>query len=169
MAYRDASQPPLVTYLGGMLVAADAETGTRVWTRTLDAPVLRMVLAWRHVFVAVPSVANPEVSDVVWFDVHTGEKRGEVHANFAIKAALARGTHVYFAGTAASMALAADGTLLFSLRLETVKQGFLSNENDVVARDAAGNELWREKSSSAHGAGVLLLGDAVAQPDFIES
>ncbi|HEY8077161.1 MAG TPA: hypothetical protein VIF62_23705 [Labilithrix sp.] len=166
MAYRDAKAPPIVTYLGGVLVAADAETGERVWTRPLGTPVLRMVLAWRHVFVAVPSVSRPEISDVVWFDVHTGDKRGELDAGFRITAALARGTHVYFGGEEASIALSADGTLLFTIRVETVTQGFLSNETNLVARDAAGREMWREKTTSSHGAGVLLLGDAVAQPDF---
>jgi hypothetical protein len=154
-----AAAAPIVTYLGGVLVAVDAETGARVWTRPLGKPVLRVVLAWRHVFVAVPAAGptGEPRSEILWFDVHTGEPRGERSIGFAVTAALARGTHVYFAGARGAVAMAADGTELFRVDLDGAQ---------LVARDAGGRDLWREATVGEDGVGVLLLGDAVAQPDF---
>jgi outer membrane protein assembly factor BamB len=151
---------PVVSCLGGILFAVDPETGAKIWTRKLEKPVRRLVLAWRHVFVATHGPDARSHSDILWFDVHTGEQRGSFDAGFEITAALARGTHLYFAGSRAAIGVSADGSLLFRISLEANKDAL-----EIVARDRNGGELWR-MPAHAPGDGALLVGDAVAQPDI---
>jgi outer membrane protein assembly factor BamB len=144
---------PVVTCLGQVLIAVDPDSGERLWSRPLERPVRRLLKAWRHLFVADAG----EPARIAWLDLATGEPRGVVDAGFVVTAALGAGTHVYFAGPDGALGLAADGSLVFRALLEG---------GEVVGRDADGRELWRVPAAGPRGDGVLLVGDAVAQPDI---
>jgi outer membrane protein assembly factor BamB len=165
VAYRDPSAVPVVSFLGNVLFAVEAETGQRLWTRPLERPVRRVAHAWRHVFVATHGPQADSSSQVLWFDIHTGEPRGGFDAGFVITAAVSRGTHVYFAGDRATIGLTADGSMLFRVALETTKQSWGGDEYAIVARDPSGRELWRAPAGAPNDT-ALLVGDVVAQPDI---
>jgi hypothetical protein len=150
---RTRAVDPAITCLGQVLVAVDPASGERLWTRPLDRPVRRVLKAWRHLFVA----DSESPSRIAWLDLHSGEPRGSLDAGFTVTAALCVGTHVWFAGSDGALGMTADGSVVFRAAIEGA---------EVVGRDPEGGELWRVPCAGPKGDGVLLVGDAVAQPDI---
>lgn len=144
---------PVITCLGQALVAVRPDTGELVWSRVLERPLRRLVVAWRHLFFA----ESGKSSEITWLDVHTGELRGSLDAGFDITAALADGTRVYFAGPRGAMCLTADGALVFRVALQP---------GEVAGFGADEREMWRIPSGGVPGEGVLLVGNQAAQPDI---
>jgi outer membrane protein assembly factor BamB len=144
---------PVITCLGQCLVAVHPDTGELLWTKVLDRPLRRLLVAWKHLFYA----DQGKTSEVVWLDIHTGELKGSIEAGFDVTAALALGTRLYFAGPRGMLCITADGSSVFRVDLAP---------GEIVGADADGCELWRLPSGGTPGEGVLLVGDAVAQPDI---
>ncbi len=144
---------PVITCLGQVLLAVHPDTGELLWSRELARPLRRVLVAWRHLFYADTGAS----SSIVWLDVRTGEPKGSVEAGFDVTAAVAVGQRVYFAGPRGMLCLTADGGTVLRVALAP---------GEIVGSDADGCEVWRIASGGTPGEGVLLVGDAVAQPDI---
>jgi outer membrane protein assembly factor BamB len=169
MTFREPPAPsPLVTILGNALTALDASSGRLLWSQPVAELVRRVVVAERTAFVVTAPPRSSDPSRVLVFDLHTGAPRASIEAGFPIMNALARGDRAYFGGTRGVLALRADGGVLFHATPTMTSESAWSGDTyDLVMRDGAARELWRMPSAPSSVAdGLLVLGDAAAQPDF---
>ena len=172
MSYREpTSSVPLITFLGGSLLALDPERGTKLWERPMgELRPARVVVAGRTVFMATSGEYLRDRSCVFTFDLDSGADRGRVDARFEIRTAMVVGDRVYFGGVRGLLALRADGAVLFHAVPEvTSKSSWTGDTFDVVMKGATAHESWRLPAAAnawSPGEGLLVYGDHAAQPDF---
>ena len=167
MPYREAVPGvPLITFFGKTLLALDADRGTKLWEQNIGDVVQRVVAAERTLFVAART-DEEHTGRIFVFDLYTGAPRGSLEVDFRIETALVSGSRIYFGGRRGLVALHADGTMLFRASPERMAETWRGAVLDVVMKDATGRESWRLPDvGSSHSDGLLVLGDAAAQPDF---
>lgn len=169
MTYRSSpASAPLVTCLGGYLVALDPERGTELWSHPLYRSLARVLKVGGTLFVATrgPGVGQP--SDLLVFDARTGALRSDTELAFHVTAALARADRVHFSGPDGLLALTAEGVILWRhVRELREKSAWNGDQYDVVTFDGHGVELVRkpERPQSIRD-GLLVLGELSSQPDF---
>ena len=169
MTYRNSpSAAPLITCLGGYLVALDAESGAELWSHALDRSPGRVVQAGDTLFLATRGPDMREASRLLIFDARTGALRSETDLGFEVTTAIAHANRVYFGGTGGVVALAAEGAILFRrMREVRVKSAWNGDQHDIVHYDGRGTELGRKKATGGTNFdGMLVLGDLTSQPDF---
>jgi len=168
MTYRTPPGPePLITYLGGALLALSPHTGAMLWRTPCRRPE-RVVVSGRLVFAASSGWRVGEESQVFWLDIETGAAQGSFQPGFHVRTALAHGRCVYFGGPRGLLGLRDDGSLLFHARGKVVSESLLKDETDLIMRDGGGSEVWRIKdvAGGSSGDGSIVIGAAAAQPDL---
>ena len=160
--------PPLVSFLGGHLVAFDAERGTVLWSLPAEANRPgRVLCVGSLLFVATNGPEMRQAAAINIHDVMTGAARGSIEVGFEITAAIARGDRLYFAGDKGILVLAATGAVVWRAEVTTRSGGmFGHDEHELIIFDAAGHETGRSPIAGAASNALLVLGDLVAQRDF---
>jgi len=165
-AYRETpAGAPLVTMLAKHIIALHAETGALLWKREIEKSVTRIVVKAGLVFVGVDEGRD---TTLLMFDLATGAPKGTLALPFRCYGALVSGDRIYFAGAVGLFAVRGDGRLMFRVSREVMEKRVWDGDlEDLVARDPAGNELWRMPGMAINTlATYLAVGDDVAQIDI---
>ncbi len=169
MTYREGlTPPPLISCLGGYLVALDPERGTELWSHALERSPGRALHVGDTLFLTTHGPRIGEASILMIFDARTGALRSESDLGFFVTAALAHESRVYFGGANGVVALTAEGALLFrQMRVVRVQSAWSGDQHDIVHYDGRGVELRRKPATGTSTFdGMLVLGDLTSQPDF---
>lgn len=156
---------PLITFLGGALVALDPERGAERWVQPLTVAPLRVLVVGSVIFVTLPG-DDPNSSVVRIYDLAHGTPLRAVDLDFPVRNTLTRNDLVYFAGLHDLACLTIDGSVRFRYRREVrTKSAWNGDTHDLVLENERGEEVSRRAIvPPATSEALLVLGDLAAQP-----
>lgn len=165
--YRDPPPSvPLLTTVGGSLLALDPISGARLWALPLQTGIGRVVVLGGMVLAATrgPSLGDP--ASILVIELASGEELRSIEAEFEVTAALARGDRAYFAGPRGLLCVTSDGRPAWRALVEITERAWSGDLHSLVARDPAGRELWRQDGATTGAGALLAIGELVAQVDI---
>ena len=167
MSYREAFQAPLVSYIGGNLVALDRQSGALLWRQPFEGAPARLLVVGRMLFVAMRS-APVGPSKIHVLDLETGVPSNPIQVDFGVTIAVHHEGRIYFAGARGLLAIDTSGRTLFRIdRVVETQSAWSGDTFLLVATNAARQELWRMPSPTGGWVeAALAIDGVVAQPDF---